>query len=158
VRARVANKDTIAGVLLLALAGAYWLATRRIPESSLSDDVGPTGLPSVLAVALAILAAILTAKGLAAARAAAAEADEDDERAPLARALGFALIGAGYMAVASFTGYALGVALLIVAVALYERERLSLRLAAVAAAGGIGFWLIFVKLLGTIQPVSRFWA
>ncbi len=58
------------------------------------------------------------------------------------------------MIVAPAVGYAIGLALLIVAVALYERERLSLRLVGVAAAGGVGFWLIFVKLLGTEQPVS----
>ncbi len=64
------HKDTIAGLLLLALAGAYFLATRAIPDSSLSDAVGATGLPYVLAAALAILAAMLTVKGLLASRAA----------------------------------------------------------------------------------------
>ena len=152
------NKDTIAGLLLLALAGAYLLATRGIPDSSLSDAVGATGLPYVLAAALAILAAMLTVKGLLAARAAATPVpveEEAEERATLPRALGFVGIGIGYMIVAPAVGYAIGLALLIVAVALYERERLSLRLVGVAAAGGIGFWLIFVKLLGTEQPVSR---
>ncbi len=151
------NKDTIAGLLLLALAGAFFLATRTIPDSSLSDAVGATGLPYVLAAALAILAAMLTVKGLLTARAAAAPApagDEVDEHASPLRALGFVGIGIGYMIVAPAVGYAIGLALLIVAVALYERERLSLRLVGVAAVGGIGFWLIFVKLLGTEQPVS----
>ncbi len=150
------NKDTIAGLLLLGLAGAYFLATRSIPDSSLSDAVGATGLPYVLAGALAILATMLTAKGLIAARAAAATVpDEDcDERSTPLRALGFVAIGIGYMIVAPITGYAIGLALLIVAVALYERERLSLRLVAVATGAGIGFWLIFVRLLGTEQPVS----
>ncbi len=151
------NKDTIAGLLLLALAGAYVLATRTIPDSSLSDAVGATGLPYVLAIALVILAAMLTVKGLLAARAAAAlvpAGDEAEERSTPLRALGFVAIGIGYMIVAPAVGYAVGLALLIVAIALYERERLSLRLLGVAAAGGIGFWLIFVKLLGTEQPVS----
>ncbi len=148
------NKDTIAGLLLLGLTGAYFIATRAIPESSLSDAVGPTGLPYVLAAALAILAAMLTVKGLVAARAAAAPDEDGGERSTPIRALGFVAIGVGYMIVAPLTGYAIGLALLIVAVALYERERLSLRLVAVAAGGGIGFWLIFVRLLGTEQPVS----
>jgi len=59
------------------------------------------------------------------------------------------------MIVAPLTGYAIGIALAVIAIALYERERLSLRLAAVAAGGGIAFWLIFVRLLGTEQPISR---
>ncbi len=151
------NKDTIAGLLLLALAGAYFLATRTIPDSSLSDAVGATGLPYVLAAALVILAAMLTVKGLLAARAMATPLpaeEEAEERAKPLRALGFVGIGIGYMIVAPAVGYAIGLALLIVAVALYERERLSLRLVGVAAVGGISFWLIFVKLLGTEQPVS----
>jgi putative tricarboxylic transport membrane protein len=152
------HKDTIAGLLLLALAGAYAVATRRIPDSSLSDAVGAAGLPNVLAAALAILAAMLAGKGLLAARRVAAPAvaaDDGDERSTVARALGFVLIGIGYMVVAPWTGYAVGIAVLVVAVALYERARLSPLLLAVAAGGGLGFWLIFVRLLGTEQPVSR---
>jgi hypothetical protein len=155
------HKDTIAGLLLLALAGGYFAATRVIPDSSLSDAVGPTGLPYVLAAALAILALMLMAKGLVAGRrepaTAPAAAEQDitkEERSTPLRAMGFVAIGVGYMLVAPLTGYAIGLALLIVAVALYERERLSARLLAVAAGGGVAFWLIFVRLLGTEQPVS----
>jgi putative tricarboxylic transport membrane protein len=153
------HRDTIAGLLLMALATAYAIATRSIPDSSLSDAVGATGLPNVLAAALAILAAILVAKGVMAARLppAGAPALEDGEEPPagILRALGFVVIGVGYMIVAPLTGYAVGIAALVIAVALYERQRASWLLFAVAAGGGIGFWLIFVRLLGTEQPVSR---
>ncbi len=152
------HRDTIAGLLLLTLAGGYAAATRRIPDSSLSDAVGAAGLPNLLAMALAILSATLVGKGLLAARQMTVRepaADDGDERSTVSRALGFVLIGIGYMVVAPWTGYAIGIAALVVAVVLYERERPSPLLLAVAAGGGLGFWLIFVRLLGTEQPVSR---
>ncbi len=154
---RAGYRDAIAGALLLALAGGYHALTQRIPASSLSDAVGPDGLPKLLAAALAVVAAALIVKGLWLGRApAAAPAPADDEApATLPRALGFLAIGVGYMLVAPFTGYAIGLALVIAAVALYERAVPGPMLLAVAVAGGAGFWLVFVKLLGVEQPVSR---
>jgi putative tricarboxylic transport membrane protein len=150
-------KDGIAGCLLLALAAAYWWLTRSIPESSLSDEVGADGLPKLLAAALALVACMLVSKSLLALRRAAPAVvggDEMQEQAPLLRALGFAAIGVGYMLLAPLVGFPVGIAALVVAVALYEREALSIKLVAVAAGGGLGFWLIFVRFLRTEQPVS----
>ncbi len=151
------NRDSLAGLLLLAVAGVYYWATRAIPSSSLSDGVGADGLPKLLIAALVVVAAALTVKGALASRRTtpAANSDGEDEHATLPRALGFIAIGVGYMIVAPWTGYLVGIALLVVATALYEGERLSPRLLAVAAAGGVGFWLIFVRLLGVEQPMSR---
>ena len=156
---REGHRDAIAGALLLALAAGYHAATLRIQTSSLADAVGPDGLPRLLAATLAVVGAALAAKGLWLARRQAPsvpEADgDDDPPATLPRALGFLAIGAGYMLLAPWTGYALGLALVIGAVALYERAAPSPLLLAVAVGGGVGFWLIFVKLLGVEQPVSR---
>ena len=44
--------------------------------------------------------------------------------------------------------------LLIVAVALYEGMAPSWRLAAVAAGGGLVYWLIFVRILAVEQPTA----
>lgn len=151
-------KDVVAGALLLALASGYLLATQLIPVSSLSDGVGPDGLPKLLAAALAIVASALMVKGIWTSRRAVTTPLADaDEVAPasLPRALGFLAIGAGYMLVAPWLGYAAGLALVIAAVALYERAAPGWAMLAVAIAGGTGFWLIFVKLLGVEQPASR---
>jgi putative tricarboxylic transport membrane protein len=161
------TKDAIGGLLLLALAAGYYRLTLTIPSSSLSDEVGADGLPIVLATALAVVACLLLAKSLFAWYSAnrtktppsktpvdAAADDEADEQAPLVRAFGFIMIGIAYMVVAPLVGFAIGIAALVVTVALYEREPLSLKLVAVAAAGGLGFWLIFVRFLGTEQPFS----
>jgi hypothetical protein len=157
------NKDVASGVVLLALAGAYHLATRQIPRSSLSDEVGADGLPHVLTALLVLLGALIALRGMLARRPAqaaapaAAPADDDAHQSALPRALGFLAIGAAYILVAPLVGYAAAVALLIGTVALYEGMTPSWRLAAVACAGGVLFWLLFVTLLGVEQPVSRFW-
>jgi putative tricarboxylic transport membrane protein len=154
----IVSKDTITGALLLALSAGYYWLTRDIPSSSLSDEVGADGLPKVLALVLAIVATLLAGKGLVAARkpvTVSAVANEDeDEHAALPRALGFIVLGIGYMVVAPLVGFVIGIALLIVAVAIYEREPLTPKLLAVAAAGGLGYWLVFVRFLGTEQPLS----
>jgi putative tricarboxylic transport membrane protein len=149
-------KDSVAGFLLLALAAGYWWLTLAIPSSSLSDEVGADGLPKVLAATLGIVACLLIGKGRIAIRSPAQMKDDEEaaEHAPLPRALGFLAIGIGYMVVAPLTGFAVGIAALIVAVAVYEREHFSVKLLAVAVGAGIGFWLLFVRFLGTEQPFS----
>src|SRR5262245_60607146 len=101
------NKDTIAGLLLLALAGVYYRATLGIADSSLSDAVGADGLPKLLALLLVVVAAALAVKGALAGRAPAEATaparpadDDEDAHATLPRALGFVAIGVGYMIVA----------------------------------------------------------
>jgi putative tricarboxylic transport membrane protein len=151
------SKDCIAGCLLLALAAGYWWLTRSIPESSLSDEVGADGLPKLLATTLAVVACLLVGKSLIAQRRAVpveTNSEETREQAPLLRALGFAAIGVGYMLLTPLVGFPGGIAALVIAVALYEREALSFKLVAVAAGGGLGFWLVFVRFLGTEQPAS----
>jgi putative tricarboxylic transport membrane protein len=151
------HKDSIAGILLLGLAAGYYWLTLKIPSSSLSDEVGADGLPLLLVGALGIIATILVIKGVFAGAAVATVPEPDDadhESAGLLRALGFVAIGVGYMVIAPLIGFALGIAALIIAVALYEREPPSLKLMLVALTAGGGFWLVFVRFLGAEQPAS----
>ncbi len=156
---RAGRRDAAAGGVLLALAGLYYWQTRQIQQSSLSDDVGPEGLPTVLAAALALVAVAIGIRGLLAAWKAGRirrqeAAGEEEAVASLPRALGLVAIGVGYMLVAPIVGYAAGIALLVVAVALYEGLRPDWRLAAVAVGAGLFFWVSFVLLLGTDQPAG----
>ena len=57
------NKDVVGGLILLCLAGAYYWATRQIADSSLSDEVGAQGLPTILGFLLAGLAVLIMARG-----------------------------------------------------------------------------------------------
>jgi putative tricarboxylic transport membrane protein len=149
------NKDVVGGLILLCLAGAYYWATRQIADSSLSDEVGAQGLPTILGFLLAGLAVLIMARGaLARPRPVAMAADPEDADAPPRRALGLLAIAAGYVVLAPLVGYAVALALLIASVAAYEGMTLSWRLAAVATGGAVVFWLLFVQLLGVEQPQS----
>ena len=153
------NKDVLGGAILLVVAAVYYWATLRIPDSSLSDEVGAQGLPRILAYLLGVLAVLIIARGLLMARKAvvAVAGDEAAEpEAPPLRAIGFLAIAAGYVVLAPIAGYAVALGLLIAAVALYEGVTPSWRVAVVAAGGAIVFWLLFVQLLGVEQPQSWF--
>jgi hypothetical protein len=149
------RNDAAAGLLLMLLAGAfYWLAA-GLPVSALADSVGPARLPMVLSVVLGAVGLVIAARALLSRPARQHPGNEQGEGAadatPL-RAAGFAAIAAAYVLLVSFIGYVMAIALLIAAVALYEGEKPSLRLAIVAAGGAVAFWLLFVKLLGVPQP------
>jgi hypothetical protein len=160
-RDRVAGlRDAAAGGILLVLAALYYWQTLQIQESSLADAVGPQGLPLMLAGGLAVVALLIGIRGMFAAfRAAPAATTRDEDAGHIAtipRALGFLAIGVGYMLIGPIVGYIIGIALLIAAIAIYEGRRPSLGLLAVAACAGVGFWAVFVLLLGTEQPQGWF--
>lgn len=152
------NKDVVSGLILLGVSAAYYWATQQIPGSSLSDEVGAQGLPTMLAIVLALVAVLIVIRGLAMGRGRqlATAANDDEDTAPPSRALGFLAIAAGYVLVAPLIGFAPALALLIAAVAVYEGLRPSWRMAVVAVSGGIAFWLLFVQILGVEQPQAFF--
>lgn len=164
-RERAALKDLAGGIAVLVIAGLYYSAIGGIAESTLSDEVGATGLPRILAIVLAGLGLILTARAVMAgalspAPAPAAEApapsDDDDETATLPRALGFLAFGAAYVALVPIIGYLPAIALLIGAVALYEGAPRNWKTLAIALGGALLYWGIFVKILGVHQPSGLF--
>jgi len=150
------NKDLISGVVLLAVSGTYYAWSSGIADSTLSDEVGATGLPHVLSVILAILAVLLIVRAilLSRARTVAAAGDDDEGDAHLPRAIGFLLLGAAYVFLLPFVGYIAGTALLIGAVALYEGAPRNWVVLAAAVGGAVFYWAVFVKLLGVHQPVG----
>jgi hypothetical protein len=148
------RKDLFASIGLLLIAALYYAATTTIQTSTLDDDggPGPTGLPTVLAAALALIAIVMGVRALvtAPARGGKSEAKEAEARWP--RALGMLAIGALYIPTASFLGYATALFLLLVVVALYERKKPDWRMFAIAAGGALFFWLVFELGLGVRQP------
>jgi hypothetical protein len=148
-------RDAVVGAVILAFAGVYWLAARTIRHSSLEDSIGAAGLPNALAALLGVLALLLIVRSLflrpRPAGQPAIDAPSEPPRAHL-RALGMLAIGIAYLVVVPYLGYALSVALLIAAVAIYNRQRASLRLALVTILISIGFYLLFVRLLHIPLP------
>jgi putative tricarboxylic transport membrane protein len=146
------RKDLVASIGLLLIAAFYYAAATTIQQSTLEDEVGPTGLPTVLAAVLALLAIAIGVRALVSAPSPAAKAELKEAEAPWPRALGMLAIGALYLPVVSIVGYPLALFLLLVAVALYERKAPDWRVFAVALMAAGFFWLIFERVLGVRQP------
>jgi hypothetical protein len=152
------RKDLFASIGLLLIAAVYYAVATTIPESSLDEPgvPGPSSLPAVLAVVLAMIAITLGARALASSPAQGKSKEEKEDEAPWPRALGMLGIGALYLPVAWFLGYPIALFLLLVAVALYERKAPDWRLFTVAAGGALFFWFIFTFILGVRQPEGIF--
>ncbi len=70
--------DAIAGIVLLVLAGLYFAAARGLPTGQ--DELGPAFFPSLLSLALAVLASVLLWRGRTAPRLARSAAAADSKR------------------------------------------------------------------------------
>ena len=142
------KKDLVLGCLMLAVAGSYYAAATFIPESQLSDAVGPQGLPKTYAVVLAGLSLVLIAKSAA--------ATPDGQRYALGRVAGMLVIGVVYIIAAPWIGYIPSVAALILVTIYYQGGAINRRVALVSVSGAVFFWLLFVFVLGIPQPAG-FW-
>ncbi len=152
----MARQLTCSAILLLIAVGYYSVAS-QITRSALADEVGPAGLPVVYALVLAAVALALATKAvfrplLLRTVDATATADEPPLGFLLRRAGGVFAIGIGYLLIVPLAGYFLTLVLVIAAMALYQGERASARLATIAVAGAAVFWLLFVGLLGIPMP------
>ncbi len=74
------NKDLVSGLVLLVIALLYYAATNSIAESTLSDEVGATGLPRALTYALAALGLLLVLRTVLVAQPVRQPAKDSDER------------------------------------------------------------------------------
>ena len=144
------RRDLVCSAILLCIAVLYYAAATGIQVSTLEDEVGPRGLPTVLAALLAMVAIIIGVRALVASP--AGVGSEQEAEAHWLRAIGMLGIGALYIPVATVLGYWLALALLILAVPLYERMKPSWRMFAVAGGGATFFWLLFDVVLGVRQP------
>ena len=149
------RKDFFASIGLLVIAALYYASSIGIPQSTLDEPgvPGPTSLPTILAIVLAVIAITLGARALAATPSVPSSANEKKEdEAPWPRALGILGIAALYLPAAAFLGYPIALFLLLVAVGLYEGKAPDWRLFVVAAGGAAFFWLLFDFILGVRQP------
>ncbi len=126
------RKDLVASIGLLVIAAVYYAATLTIQQSTLEDEIGPMGLPTVLAALLAFIAVVIGARAFMTAPAAPVPDSDKDPEAPWPRAVGILLIGW--------------------LVALYEGMKPSVRMFVVAIGGAAFFWLLFEVVLGVRQP------
>jgi hypothetical protein len=150
------KKDLMASVLLLSVAAVYYAATVRIPISMLADEVGPHGLPTILAALLGLVGLSLGARALLTDRhlPSPTAADREQQGASPLRALGLLATGALYVPVAWLLGYIPALVLVLAGVAFYEGMKPSWRMVAVVGGGAAFFWLLFSVILGGPQPTG----
>ena len=106
-----------------------------------------------LAVLLILRALIAPSPSEAGDATAASEARADAMRRH-GRAIGMLLIGVGYLLVVTTLGYAVSIALLMAATALYNGGGRSWRIVLFAIVGAAAFHLIFVVFLGIPLPLG----
>ena len=140
------NRDGAFGAAGLVLAAAYYLIAADVPESQLSDAVGPQGLPKIYATVLAGLSLILIVQS------GRREAVEDRRAMPMSRPAGLLALGAIYLLVVPWLGYIASVAALIAATTWYQGQLINRQIVLVAVGGAIVFWLLFVVLLRVPHP------
>jgi hypothetical protein len=166
------TSDVALGCAMLVVAVAYYLAAAAIPETLLSDAIGPEGLPKIYAVVLAGLSLILIGGSLRGWRkpkrvCATGTESAQDEQLPDARGAspiglarvglrvaGMLAIGALYVVVVPWLGYVPTLAVLIAGTTYYQGGVFSRQVVIVAVAGAISLWLLFVMLLRIPQPTG----
>jgi hypothetical protein len=137
--------DAALGLGALALAGAYGAMATAIPVSLLSDAVGPSGVPLVVAGMLAFGGAGLLIKT------ALVGGGKAEKQPDHARAAGLFVILVAYVAAVPLLGYPIAIGILAAAVAFFAGGR-GLGIVAFAAGLAALFWFSFVKLLGIPFP------
>ncbi|BCJ90443.1 hypothetical protein IZ6_11780 [Terrihabitans soli] len=152
------DRDLICGLVGFSIALIYLFAAGDIPESGIGDSVGAAGIPHILGYSLAVVSALFVGVRLitigreAAAPASPAESVFDTPLPAFISAAGTVAICAVFVFFFESAGYLLSVVLLVLALCLYQGERLNLRLLVVAASGTFVLWLLFAVLLGVRMP------
>jgi hypothetical protein len=159
----ILSRDFVAGCILLVFSVIYYLAATAIPESRLSDSVGPGGMPKAYGIALGVLSVLLIVQSLLARRHAVANASDakvrDAARKDLHGAMRAAVmlaIGVAYVILLPLIGYILSIALLIGATAWYQERKRPHWLVPTAIIGAGALWIVFVEVLQIAQPAG-FW-
>ena len=151
--------DFAFGIAITALAGSYSYGATKIPTSMLSDSVGAGGLPFELGVFVAGLGVLLAVKSAIIVFAARRPLDDvDDSIAPGAHLKGLALlvIGVAYVLLAPIIGYLFALLALIGSTALLAGARLGWRFFLICLSMAATLTLIFVTVMGTLQPEGWF--
>lgn len=156
--------NAISGLVLLVLSIGYYLAADAMPSSILDTTVTSAAFPKLLAIGGGLLSSALIVQNLAAWRlsvrsastSAGLEHPEIFNWTAHRRALGLLGIVAGFIVGLEVVGYPVAIALLILAVSLYQGYRLSFLSVAVAIGGALFFWLFFMVFLGIHMPLGIF--
>jgi len=145
------SRELGVGIVMLAVALAYYGLTTQVPESALDDAVGPVGLPRLYAIILVVLCLVVIVRSLLVMFRHESRRSDDGPRRSW-RFAGMLLIGVVYVAIVPWLGYPLSIALLIATTAWYQGGTINRRVVIVSASGALLLWLLFVAILRIPQP------
>jgi hypothetical protein len=140
------RRDLACAALGLVIAGAYWAAARELPRSMLSDAVGADGVPTALAFLLVLFSLLIAVRALL------KKQERTEERQNHVRALGVAVLGFAYIALAPLAGYLVSSTALAGAAALYYGAPRNVDTVAFATGSAALLWLVFGRMLGIALP------
>ena len=156
------DRDLVFGAATIVLAAGYYLLAGRIPESQLTDAIGPRGLPRTYAVLLAALALVLIIRSVISKVRLKPDPTsvrgirlQPDSQSTMLRVAGMLAIGVIYIVVVPWLGYLLSLAGLIFATTYYQGGAVNRQVAIVALSGAVFCWALFVRLMGIAQPAGR---
>ena len=159
-------KNIVCGALTLLLGVVYLVEARRLPDSALSDGVGASGFPVLIAWSLIVIAVFMLAQSalLRASGRRGGGADDDrsdhgiwvDPRRATLRAAGLAAIAAAFLFLMPILGYMASLMLMLAAVAIYQGKPFGREVASVAVGGALALWLLFVLTLNIPLPAGVF--
>jgi hypothetical protein len=145
------ENDLAFGIGALAAAAGYYSMASRIPDTRLADAIGPSGLPKIYAIVLAVLAIVLIVRSLRKSTGAERREPKPGRLSPFG-ALGLLVIGIVYITVVPWLGYLASIAALIAATICYQGVRFTPQVVLLAIGGALFFWLLFVAVLGIPHP------
>lgn len=154
------SRDFVGGLAAILIGAVYLVFAYGLRTSALDDSVGPGGLPRAYGwMMLALGLMIAAGSAIKHVRSGAASDLRSEWKGQGRRVLwaaGLLAIGAGYIFGISTLGYPLAIALLLVAVSLFQGARPGLHIVAVGIGGAAFLWVVFVLVLGVSMPKGLF--
>jgi putative tricarboxylic transport membrane protein len=154
------NRDFAGGLAAILIGAIYLMFAYELRTSALDDSVGPGGLPRAYGWIMLVLGLMISAGAVFKQARAGSSPDLRTEWKGQGRrilwAAGLLLIGTVYVLSIGMLGYPLAIALLLIAVALYQGARPGLQLVAIGIGGAAFLWVAFVLVLGVSMPKGLF--
>jgi len=147
-------RDIVTSLLIMGLAGVYYITADALPRSFLSDEIGAEGYPKLLSIALFGFACILLVQGFLSRHIKTSASQKQKEKHAAQKAAIMLLIGIGYLIAVPILGYAPAVGLLIFTVAVFQGEPVSRKLVLTGVLSACSFWLFFVYVLDIPMPAG----
>ncbi|WP_341214322.1 tripartite tricarboxylate transporter TctB family protein [uncultured Limimaricola sp.] len=151
------SRDLVGGLGTSIIGTVYYYYASQLRVSALDDSFGPAGLPKTYGLIMIVLGLAIATDSLLRARrnraaGIAPQAQWTGQGQKILRAAGLLCIGIAYLLLVNWAGYAISIALLLMATALYRGAPPSWRVLAVSVGGAAALWGIFVLLLGVSMP------